>query len=71
MLRFSGDMNIGVDAENLHIFNFQEINVDGEKFDLATISLHEVIRLDRVTSFASGVGCNFNCSIVSIKYISP
>ena len=63
----SGDMNVAIDATQLHLFSFQETMADGKSIDLAHISNHNTIPLCQIQEFAKDEESNLNFIIVSIS----
>ena len=61
----SGDMNVAIDATQLHLFSFQETMADGKSIDLAHISNHNTIPLCQIQEFAKDEESNLNFIIVS------
>ena len=61
------DMNVAIDSNKLHIFKFkQPCGLPNIPFDLANISDHRIIPLDKITRLENEEEGSLHLSVVSI-----
>ena len=63
-------MNMAIGTTNLHLFNFQEAAIENKKINLACISTHDKIMLDKITDFTRDETNFVSAVIVSKRYAS-